>query len=193
MPPQLLRSTNPFVRVGDEHEETIEVTLTRCVDVAACDEAATGELSDGLQHPVTHAGWTMRRHQHRLLDQGGDPVLQRSVVARVPDMSLGAGGNGDRAGEVEIADEHGQRLKHSLLVIVEQVVGPLDRTQQALLTASARPTTSQHSKAIVDSVTQVIEAEHDQPRRGELDRERQPVEMTDHLADDPPLAFIRRE
>ena len=56
------------------------------------------------------------------------------------------------AGEVEAAGEHRTPLQHSLLGVVEQVIGPLHRVAQRLVAFQAAPRPDQQPEAVIEAI-----------------------------------------
>ncbi len=79
--------------------------------------------------------------------------------------------------EREAAGEHGQAPEHGLLVGREQRVAPFERCAQRLVAAQHDARAGgQQVESLVEARAQSLHAEQRQPRGGELDRKRNPVE-----------------
>ena len=80
--------------------------------------------------------------------------------------------------EPEAARAHAQPAQHPALVVVEEVVAPLDRGQQRLLARQrgARPAGEQ-PEALAEIVGDPLRRELSATGRGQLDRQRDPVEL----------------
>ena len=76
------------------------------------------------------------------------------------------------------AGEHRDVAQQSLLVGSEQVVTPVDRGAQRLLARDRRPRSAgQQRQAIRQPLGELLDRQQPQPRRGQLDRKRQPVQV----------------
>ena len=108
-------------------------------------EPGQGELADRLQQPVADPVRLVVRHHQRLVDKGREQIehLQRFDVTPGRD---GLGGI-----ERESAGEDGQTLQHRPLVLAEQVVAPLHRGSERLLTGeTALGTSGQEPEPVVE-------------------------------------------
>ena len=68
------------------------------------------------------------------------------------------------------------RLQQVLLVLVEQVVGPLHRVAQRLMAFQPAPRPDQQPEPVIEAIPHLGHRHRYHPRRGQLDRQRNPVE-----------------
>jgi hypothetical protein len=129
------------------------------------------ELADGLQHPETHARPGVDHLQQRLVDQ----VLQQ--VDRVRHQVL-------RRRRGEAAGKHRQRAQRRLPVRFEQVPRPVDDRVQRVVAARRVPgAATQQGEPVVQAAGDLRHGHDAHARRGQLDRERQPVELAAEFGD----------
>ena len=106
-------------------------------------------------------------------------VDQRSEQVEHP-LALDSLAGADLLGRLEgkAAGEHRQAAKQRSLVVGEQLVAPVDRGAQGLKPGQgrARPA-GQEAEAIREAGCDLLDREHPHPGGGELDRQRQPVEL----------------
>ena len=82
----------------------------------------------------------------------------------------------------EPTEEHRQTPEQHPLLFVEGLVAPRDRRVQALLARPPRPRpTAQQPQAVSEAVGDLLHRKQSHPRRGQLERQRNPV----HSATDP--------
>ena len=143
-------------------------------DVGACLEPVGRELPDRLQH--RHARLATRRvdqADEALLDEPGEAVedVHVDVVDRPETGDHGL----DRA-DLRLR-EHGQQLEQALLARAQELVAPVHRRPQRLLSLRkvARPA-AQEPQPVPQAVPQHLRREESQARRRELDRQGQAVE-----------------
>ncbi|MFN8028047.1 MAG: hypothetical protein U0W40_17285 [Acidimicrobiia bacterium] len=91
----------------------------------------------------------------------------------------------DRAhrGEVEPAGEHRGGVEQRPLVVVEELVRPLDRVVQRVLTLGGAGRATQQTKPVGEPVAHVFGAHRGHAGGGELDAEGQPVERGADVGD----------
>ena len=134
-------------------------------------------LTNRLEQLV-HAGVGLPQEQ-RLLDQAGGQVRDlrgRLTVARTDRV--------DRR-EVEAAGEHRHPSQQETLVLREQGVAPLHRgSERPLRTVGPPGRLREQVEQVVEVPRDVLQVESDHPRRGELDREREPVDAAADLPDE---------
>ena len=81
------------------------------------------------------------------------------------------------------AAEHREPGEERLLVLAEQVVAPGDRGAQRGVALVGITAALEEVEPLPDPLEQLLRAEQLDPRGGELDREREPVEAADQLVD----------
>jgi len=119
---------------------------------------------------------------HRLVDQRRDRFEHVQFV----DLLVGANSSGIFDGEP--ADEHRQPIEHDLLTLVEQVIGPIERRNHRLMASGTRPPpTRQQPQAFTQARLHASGAEGSRPGRGELDRQRHPVQLATDVEDHRPV------
>ena len=95
---------------------------------------------------------------------------------------------------VEAAHEHGQVPVRPLLGGVEQLVAPLDGGSHRLVASRGEPRPAAQRAQSRLEISEDLRGRHDpDPRRGELDRERQTVESLTQLGDRRVRGGIRDE
>ncbi len=83
-----------------------------------------------------------------------------------------------RLGKPEAAGEHRQLTEHLAFPGREQLIAPVDRRLQRLVTAPAgRPPVGQEPEPVGQVGLDLLYPQRGRPRRGELDRQRQPVQL----------------
>ena len=187
-PAQLIRAAQPFG--GCLREVDVEVGMAvaqlgalSVVDLFFC------VLADRLQEPVA----TLPRrcvfgdHQ-RTRDQRGEQVEHLDLV------DPGAGTH--RFGGLETAapGKHRQAGQHALFVGGEQVVGPVDRGAQRRMAFDRAPLApGEHTEPLVEPLRELRRAQHRDPGRGQLQRQRDPIEAPNHLGDRSRVGVGHRE
>ena len=133
-----------------------------------------GVLTDHLEQPVARDTFTLVALHQRLRDQ------RPEQLERVELVDADAHGDRDRRVEVEAADAHRQAIEQRALVVGEQVVGPVDRGPQGLVPFQAgAPTAREEPELLVEACEDLARGHHLRLRRGQLDRQRDPVETND--------------
>ena len=90
--------------------------------------------------------------------------------------------------------EAGRPAEGRPLVLVEQVVAPLDRSAQgALARLDVAPAAHQETEAVVETRRHLRERQRPEARRGQLDRERDAVERRADRGDVGDVVRRRRE
>ncbi|MDD7942845.1 hypothetical protein PHK61_30975 [Actinomycetospora lutea] len=152
----------------------------RAVGLAAFGEAVTAVRAHRLQQcvPAAPAGARgVRDHQGPVDQAEHDPGDLAPVGHEVCAHLFG----GD---EREGSGEHREASEHSLLELVEQLVGPIDHGAQGALPLGHAPANpAQQQEPRVEAGSKLGGAHGAQARRGELDRERQPVQSAADLGD----------
>ena len=111
----------------------VEVPVPQRGQLAGLGQAFLAVLAEGLQQPVAGAGTVTVGVDHRLVDKGGQQVADVGRVDRV----VGA----DRLGAVQVepAGEDRQAVEEGPLLPGEELMGPLDRRPQRLMSFQAAP------------------------------------------------------
>jgi hypothetical protein len=100
-------------------------------------EALAGVVPQRLQHLVAgRSGRAAIGVEHRLGHQAGQGV------EHIPGLGAGGGGHGLGGRGVERGREHPQMVKHRLLAIAEQGVGPVDGCPQGVVAFYGGPATA---------------------------------------------------
>ncbi len=150
------------------------VCLAHLLLDAADPQLLAAVLAQDDQHPI--AGRPLRRRRQ---DRPGDErldELDRLAVGHLPQHR-------GRRRQIEAAGEHRQRLPGQPLLGVAELVAPGDRVAQRALGRRRPPgRRRQGPQRLGQDGVQLRQAEHPDPRRRQLDRERQPV---DAPADQP--------
>ena len=119
--------------------------------------------------PAAGSAWGARRAGSTRFQSTSRPSTVQQLLGRtIRDVR--------RSGEVEGCGEHRRRAQHHLLVLVEQVVAPVDGGAQRAVPVVARMSVAEHVVAAAERQLQPVQAEARRTRRGELDRERHAVE-----------------
>ena len=80
--------------------------------------------------------------------------------------------------------EHRQAGQHALLVWAQQVIGPVDRGAQRGVTFDRAPLASrEHAEPVIQPLRQLRRAQHRDAGRGQLQRQRDPIEAPNDLGD----------
>jgi hypothetical protein len=119
------------------------------------------------------------------------PVLRGVVIIRhsINERAFGQcrqrrqGRTGDRLGclSAETADERTQLAEHSTVLITQPVPGGIQDCPHAPVpTGDRRAARGQHVDVALDLRQQILGGQYSDPRRSQLDRERQPIKaLTD--------------
>ena len=130
-----------------------------------------GELADRLQQPVTNVGPHLfggdQRFAHQRVQLIHHAVLVQPVGAYVSGR-----------GEIEPAGEHRTTAQHRPFVVIEQVIGPLHGVAQRLVAFQRAAGPRQQTEPIAETITHVDRTHRHHPRRGQLDRQRDPIQPT---------------
>ncbi len=133
-------------------------------------------LTNRLEQLI-HAGVGQPQEQ-RLLDQAGGQVRDLRgclTVARTYRV---------HRREVEAAGEHRHPSQQETLVLREEGVAPLHGgSQRPLRTVGPPGRLREEVEQVVEVPRNVLQVESDHPRRGQLDREREPVDASADLPD----------
>ena len=100
----------------------------------------------------------------------------------------------DRGLQGEAAGKNGQATQHQARAVVEQVMAPIERGAQRLMSRQrGAPTAGEQLKTVVEARRQRLQAERGRARGRELDRQRNAVEAPHDHGDGGGRAIIRRE
>jgi hypothetical protein len=130
-----------------------------------------------LQHVVARPAGSSRRRHHRLVDESGQQIER--VVLGGPRI----GTHSVHPGQVGAAREHRQPRERSLLRLGQQPVGPVDGRGEALMPGQRRARATRQQPTTVELARYLRGTHRPHPRRGQLDRQRQPVEPPADLGD----------
>ena len=159
-------------------EEVVEVSVADQLGLAALGEPLGAVLADGLEHPVAHPAADLVGHEHGLVDQAGHRV--EDVDARLAAHGL------DRV-EVGAALEDRHPGPQGLLGSASRARSSSPPTPAASGAAAVRPwrpTVSTPNRSS-QPLGELRQAEHAQPRGGQLDGQRDAVEAGAQPADRP--------
>ena len=167
----VLGSEQPRRAPLGQPEEPFRMASTDEVRLCGVGEAVVPELSQRLQEPIAIRA-RLVDHQ-RPVDQPDDTT--HGIDITVADDRLGGS-------EVERAGEHRQPPEHHTLVVVEQIVGPRHRRQQRPMSflGPTRPT-RQQPEPLIETTCDLRRRHRTNPRGGELDRQRDPIQATTDL------------
>jgi hypothetical protein len=161
--------------VGFPRGEVVRVRGA-CVVLLACgDEVFLGELANGLQHRIPGGRRRPVGHQERLAHQRVEDVQRGEFV--IPSRHR------KRARQVESAGEDRTPLQQRPFRVVEQVVGPLDRVTQRLVTLESAVRADQQPEPVVEAIPKFGDVHGLHPGRRQLDGQRDPVEAPTDLGD----------
>jgi hypothetical protein len=136
-------------------------------------------MTKALEHPVART----RPVQQGPLDQ---PAQDVGGVRLTPPQEI------TRRRRSERGLEHRNGVEHLLLLLAEQVVGPADGGGEGPVPGGRTPPTGEQPEACLQSRGHLVEGQCVQSGRGQLDRQREPVEASAHLADLRVLGVARR-
>ncbi len=165
----------------------LEMEHPRPLDLPRLDQPGVEELADRLEEAVPRRPVSVVDTDDRLVDQVGEEVEHPGWV----DAVIGGDGLGGIEREV---GHHGESPGDHLLVGREEVVAPRDRGFERLLAREGRPAPAgQEPKAVVERRLDAAGAHHPDPRRGELDGQRDAVEAIDDPGDRGQFVVARVE
>ena len=144
------------------------------------DEPLPGVLAHGFEQPEPGLRRSRVGEHERLLDEPPEHVEDVHLVDRV------AGADVFGRLEARPAGEGGQPPEDDPLRLGQQVVAPVDRGAQRLVTSGRGPAAArQEPEPVVEAGRDLLDRERPHPRRGELDRERDAVEAATELGHRP--------
>ena len=174
-----------------EREEIVEVALKGRVPFPGGVQPADRVLPDRLEQPVPGFALVLVDDDQGLVDQtaqGGQHLGLRDWSLR----AVGAQGSGGVEGEP--AGERAETTEHHSVGLVEQVVAPVHRGGEGLLApGGAAGPAHQQREPVVEPGCDLRRGERAQPRRRELDRERDPVQAPAQCADGRLIGGVQRE
>ena len=187
-PFELVRRVEPTPGLAGEVRVPARVTTADGIGVVGIDEAFLGVLADRLQHVVAGLGTGAVDDDERLVDQARqhvEHIVRGSVLARDDELR---GFEGAAAGEDREARED-EPLHRG-----EEVVRPVDRGAQRVVTLHATPAAGEEPEALVNAARQLFDAEHAGAGSGELDRQGHAVQPAAEARDDrrPPVVQSER-
>ncbi len=154
--------------------------LVRLADLG---EAGRGELPKRFQQPEATSRRGVDQRHHRSLDE----IAEQPV--HIDRVEVVAGADRLRGSEVEGPDERGEPAEQTLLVGLEEVVGPGHGGLQRRLPLRSVAPVSEQAEAVAEPVEQLRRRQAAGARRRELDRERHAVQLSAHLLHGVPLGL----
>ena len=153
--------------------EVLGVTLAERLGLAGSVEPALGVLADALEQVVAGGGvGALSDGDHRLVDEGGEQVEHVEFVEVV------AGAAAFGSFEWEVVGEHAEASEEGAFGGVEEVVAPLDGAEQRLLSRGRGAVgTGEQLEALAESSDDLVGRHRPEAGGGELDGERDPVEV----------------
>jgi hypothetical protein len=154
--------------------DVLGVTLAEHLGLAGGVEPARSELADALEQGVAGGGvGALSGGDHRLVDEGGEQVEHVELVEVV------AGADAFGGFEREAAGEHAEAPEEGAFGVVEEVVAPLDRAEQRLLSRDPRAVgAGEQLEALAEPPHDLVGRHRPDAGGGELDGERDAVEVT---------------
>ena len=145
------------------------------------------ELADRLQHQVTRSSRRWQLAEQALIHQ-----FLQAIQHRPASIGLRTDGLDDIQGHA--APEHRTGGQQTPGLLAEQVVAPLDGGAQSLLTAGqvTAPAGQQPQRMLQPPADRLRRQQLD-PRRGQLDRQRQPVKPAHDLGDRGGVLLVNGE
>ena len=141
-------------------------------DLVDFGETDTSELADGLEQSITRMQTGVVELDQRTVHE------TRRQTEHVVTIEAAERGDGLGGVESEPTAEHCETVQQDALVRLEQVVAPLHRGQQGLLTGQERRTApAQQTEAVVETAGDAFDRHVAHPRRSQLDGQRDPVEL----------------
>ena len=164
------------------------VAIAQRLGLCVFGEALLGVLADGFQQPVSRVrAIVFGDHETALHEFGQQPEHRPRRKWLTPADPLGGF---PRAS----AHEHRDPGEEALLRFSQQVIGPVNGCPQRLLTFhGAPPCTGEHLEAVIECRRRSARTHHMQPRRGEFDGQRDPIQATTDLHHRPCVGSGQRE
>ncbi len=182
-----VESRRPVLSLG-QGKRPLRVPAGQCVLLTGLDEGFTRVHAHRLQEAVAPSPVTVLDRDERLLGEARETVGDLGGVEAV----LGA----DVLGclELEASREDRKPAEEDLLVRLEQLVAPLERRSQRLL-SSRRPmaAASEQAETVVEPLRDRRRAERSDAPCGQLERERQPIEPKADAGDVVRVLLVQHE
>ena len=175
----------PDLEVLGEVGVVLAVAQRHLIRIGRFGETEPSVLAHALEQAVPgRAVVALLGSDHRLVDEIRQHLDHVEVVERLEADHV-AGGL-----QAEIAHEPTQATEPEPLLLVEQVVAPVDGGLQGLMPVACRPgVVHQQAEPLVEPLHDLGRRHHAQPRHGELDRQRYAVEAPAEIDD---VADVRR-
>ncbi|MGH3984160.1 MAG: hypothetical protein ACRDST_16125 [Pseudonocardiaceae bacterium] len=155
-----------------------EMALAHGIDLISFDQPRGGILADGLEQPVPHFGVLFASGDQRLVDQAGQQIEHGIAVDSVAATHV-LGGLQRPA-----ASERCEPPQQRPLTLAEQLVAPVDGGLQGLLAWHRRAAAAgEQVEPIAQALGDLPGREYPHPRGGQLDGERDAVELLTDLRD----------
>ena len=186
---QLIPGPQHRVELGRQRGEVAGVPQSRRVQLAPLGQPFDAVFADGLQHPVAQPA--ADRLQQRLVDQRQQQVTDIvcgdagwSLRDRRVIVGLIVTAHRDRSRQVGAGREDRQPFGDQSLLLGQQVPTPLDhRAQGPVPGHRGAVAAGQQPEPVGQPGGDLPDRQHPQPRRGQFDGQRQPVESADDLDD----------
>ena len=170
-PVGLLRTEQFPVRLLDQCKEVVSMTLPNRLGASAFYEALPGILPDGLEQSVAKARVALLDSDQALIDERGQEIEHLAI------FDLVAGADPLRRLERPPTGKYRKPPHQELLVVLQEVVTPVDHRAQRLLARERRArSSSQEAEAMIQPAIDLFDGERSHPRRRQLDRQRDPIE-----------------
>ena len=168
----LVRPAELVVRAGGHGQEVAEVARPQHVEVLVLGAALDGEVAHRVEQPVPRPIRVFATDDQRLVDEPGDQVQDVLLADPAARAHRFDGVQAEPTGEDRKAPEQ------AALWLIEQPVGPVDRRPQRSLARRhvGGGDAAQQAEAVRQPLVDLGQREDLEPARGQLDRERQPVE-----------------
>ena len=170
-PDHLLRADQLGLRLLCQAQEPVAVPIADSRDLRRVDEAVLPVLTQCLQESET----LLTALQLNLHQRLGDELRQQVEDLELVDSRASAHCLGCL--QRPASCEHGQPTEHDSLGLGEQIVAPVEQGPQGLMARHCRPTPcGEQAEAIVQVVGNLLGRQRRDPRRRQLDRQRNPVQ-----------------
>ena len=144
--------------------------VTHHVQVSTVGELLGRELPNGLQHRESGGLAVIGASEQAVVNQLGQRVENRAA-------EVGRRTHVAEDGEVDAAAEHRADREQPLRRLAQKLVAPRDRgTQRSLTVGDVSVVAHQERQRVVEPLEDRLRRQHPDPRRSQLDRERQAVE-----------------